>query len=79
MEINSLEAFETRDLWIAAYLRTMGVVLEDSRNDHGNYYFIFSDINNCEQLVSEYFQGALVPAIELKSSINFFKDRIFSG
>lgn len=79
MEINQSELFETRDLWIAAYLRTKGAILQDTRNDQGRYYFIFSDIDSCEHLVREYFQGALVPVIDLKSSINFFKDRIFSG
>ena len=79
MEIKQSDLFETHDLWIAGYLRTKGAILQDTRNDQGRYYFIFSDIYSCEHLVREYFQGALFPVIDLKSSINFFKDRIFSG
>ena len=79
MEIDSKKIYETSDLWIAAFLRTQGVKLKSTTNRFGKYYFIFSDLVQCEKLVSQYFQGALVPAIELKNSINYFKDRIFSS
>ena len=79
MDIDSDKIYETSDLWVAAFLRTRGVKLKNTRSNFGKYFFIFHDMTHCEKLISEYFEGALVPAIELKSSINFFKDRIFSG
>lgn len=79
MDIDNTLIYETSDLWVAAFLRTQGVKLKNTRSSFGKYFFIFHNMTHCEKLISEYFDGALVPAIELKSSINFFKDRIFSG
>lgn len=79
MDIDNTLKYETSDLWVAAFLRTQGVKLKNTRSSFGKYFFIFDDMALCKKLISEYFEGALVPAIELKSSINFFKDRIFSG
>ena len=79
MDIDNTLKYETSDLWVAAFLRTQGVKLKNTRSSFGKYFFIFADLPRCQNLVSEYFQGASVPAIELKNSINFFKDRIFSG
>ena len=73
-----MDSFETTDLWLAAFLKTSRVSFNGSRRLNGIVYFIFSDPDVCQRLIDEYFQGALVQANELKTSINFFRDVIFS-
>ena len=71
--------FETRDLWIASFLKTMGANLDNVHRKDGKVYFLFSDSNKCQSLVDDYFQGAKVSANHLKNNVNFFRDIIFSG
>ena len=79
METTTANSFETTDLWLAAFLKTSRVSFNGSRRLNGIVYFIFSDPDVCQRLIDEYFQGALVQANELKTSINFFRDVIFSA
>lgn len=78
METTIANSFETTDLWLAAFLKTSRVSFNGSRRLNGIVYFMFSDPDVCQRLIDEYFQGALVQANELKTSINFFRDVIFS-
>ena len=79
MNRNPMEGFETRDLWIASFLKTRGANLNNVRRKDGKVYFLFSDSNKCQSLVDDYFQGAKVSANHLKNNVNFFRDIIFSG
>ncbi len=78
METPKTNSFETSDLWVAVFLKTSKVNFNGSRRRKGVVYFLFSDPEACHRLIDEYFRGALVQANELKTSINFFRDMIFS-
>lgn len=78
METPKTNSFETSDLWVAAFLKTSKVNFNGSRRRNGAVYFLFSDKEACHRLIDEYFRGALVQASELKTSIDFLRDVIFS-
>jgi len=72
--------YETTDLYLAALIQAkFGNLSKMEPNNSGEFQFIFTDRDNCEQLAREYFEGkAEVNAREFVSRIKDLKDRLYS-
>ena len=64
-----------RDLWTDAYVKSTGVKMLDISREGRSVTFIFEDTARDEIL--NYQNGALVSAIQLKSSIDDLKNIIY--
>ncbi|MFA6635714.1 MAG: DUF5659 domain-containing protein [Candidatus Omnitrophota bacterium] len=70
---------KTKDLMEAAFLEAAGMdFLRVEPNGNGDFYFVFENRGECEELSSSYWSGkAMVNAREFTRAVRDFKDIIF--
>jgi len=73
MEINQ---FETKDLYLSAYLKAKGLSLADTRRDGSRVFFIFEDKEKAENLLKEFFNGGRVSVSLFVKAISDLKTLI---
>ena len=75
--MQTLDAFVTHDLWLAAYLRAHGVRLTGTTREGARTIFAFADPKRCEDLTFEYRSGGTVEVSRLRSVWQDLKDMVF--
>ena len=72
-----MNEFKTRDLGLAGYLRTEGMILNKSTLEGGIVFFFFEDKMLCEKMEVDYkFQGAKVEAKRYNDTLKTLKAEI---
>lgn len=54
-----VEFYKTKDHVVASLLYATGQTLESTEWQNGVCYFIFEDINECEDIISKYYKGLI--------------------
>lgn len=76
----SEQAFETRDFYLACFLRCSGYQLTDLRSEGRRKVFIFIDRpTRREDVMSFYGDGAAVPPLAFSSIIKEMKGLLYNG
>jgi hypothetical protein len=71
--------FETKDMYIAAMLYSLGLKLDEVKRDGRRCWFIFSDREKCEKLQQQYLSKSLRANLkEYADSIRTLKDIVFT-
>lgn len=72
--------YETRDLYEASSLLTIGRDLIELKKGGKDFVFIFKDQDKCNKIANEYWQGKLIiNAKAYTNSIKELKDRLYAG
>lgn len=69
--------YKTADLYLSAFLRAKGTILQDTVRKNGKVFFAFQDDGNIQSLVNQYFNDALVPVLQFKASLGTLRSIIF--
>jgi len=77
----SAQVFETRDLYLAAFLETQGFQLLEVRRelDSRRCVFVFSDRRDREEMIASYWADAPVPARSFVAACKELKQRVYAA
>ena len=79
MKRNSSDFFQTSDIWVTAYLLSVGVkyidVLRTVESGKRKVYFLFP--LDAEPKAHDFFRGASVPAVSMRNSVENVKSILF--
>lgn len=74
-----MKSFETRDLYLASYLKSKGLHLIDTRRENGRVFFAFENKEKAEELRKEFYNGGTVSISLFTKAIQDLKSIIYSG
>ena len=69
------EKFETKDIWVAAFLKAKGIQMIDIRWSDQTAYFKYG--KGAKTAMIEFQNGGSLPAITMKSAIQDLKSIVF--
>lgn len=69
--------YETSDLYLSAFLKTNGVILQSINRKNGKVYFVFQNKGDIEELVNKYFNDAYVSVLSYKAALRDLRSIIF--
>lgn len=69
----SNQSFRTPDLYLAAFLKIRGVILDGSERERGRTIFIFQQKDVIEGLIRDYYNDAAVPVLAYKGALRDLK------
>ena len=84
MDRRYTDEYATKDLYLASFLRTKGIVIKklEQHGEAGPVYFVFENKDECERLENVFWNGIgndiLVNAKSYFTNIRDLKSRIFS-
>lgn len=71
--------YQTKDLYEAATLYSLGKIFLGLKQDNGFYWFQFGDLEGCEQIADDFWGKRIsVNAKGYSEALRTLKDRIFS-
>jgi len=66
--------YKTSDLYLASYLKTKGMVLQNTEKEEGRVTFLFEDDGTIKDLKKEYFnREGFIPALDFVDEIRSMK------
>lgn len=78
-KINSsaVAPYETPDLYLSAFLKTNGVILQSINRKNGKVFFIFQNKGNIQDLINQYFNDSSVGVLTYKAALRDLRSIIF--
>jgi hypothetical protein len=76
-KIMEMDRFETKDLYLSAYLKAKGLSLLDTRRDGSRVFFVFGDKEEAANLLKEFFNGGKVSVSLFVKAISDLKTLIY--
>jgi len=77
IEKDSLTTYKSADLYLSAFLKTQGAILQNTTKENGKVFFAFQDDGGIQSLVNQYFNDAPVPVLQFKASLGTLRSIIF--
>ena len=72
-----MNTYETTSLQIASYLQSKKVIAIEVKKDGGKALFVFNDDGTIDDLISKYYLGEKVSAIDHWNEIKTLKSRVY--
>lgn len=72
----SNQSFKTPDLYLAAFLKIRGLILNGSERERGRVFFIFQQEDVIEGMIKDYYNDAAVPVLTYKAALRDLKSII---
>ena len=66
------------DLYLSAFLRAKGVILQNINRKNGKVIFVFQDDGNIQNLINRYFNDSDVPVLRYKAALRDLRSIIFN-
>ena len=73
----SLGSYKTSDLYLSAFLKSKGVILQSIDKKNGKVIFIFQDKGNILDLINKYFNDSDVNVLSFKAALRDLRSIIF--
>ena len=73
-----MASYQTSDLYLSAFLRAKGVILQNINRKNGKVIFIFQDNGNIQDLINRYFNDSDVPVLRYKAALRDLRSIIFN-
>ena len=70
-------SYKTPDLYLSAYLKSNGIILQGIDKENSKVFFIFRNDGNIQNLINKYFNDGLVPVLQFKASLGVLRSIIF--
>lgn len=70
--------FKTPDLYLSAFLKTKGIVLQGINEKNGKVFFIFQNDGNIQDLINQYFNDSDVGVLSYKAALSELRSIIFN-
>ena len=75
-KLMEMDGFETKDLYLSAYLKAKGLSLVDTRRDGSRVFFVFENKEKAGDLLREFFNGGKVSVSLFVKAISDLKTLI---
>jgi hypothetical protein len=70
-------SYKTSDLYLSAYLKSNGIILQGIDKENSKVIFIFKNDGNIQDLINRYFNDGPVPVLQFKASLGVLRSIIF--
>ena len=70
-------SYKTSDLYLSAYLKSNGIILQGFVKENRKIIFIFKNDGNIQDLINRYFNDGPVPVLQFKASLGVLRSIIF--
>ncbi len=71
-------SYGTSDLYLSAYLKSNGIILQGFVKENRKVIFIFKNDGNIQDLINRYFNDGPVPVLKFKASLGVLRSIIFN-
>jgi hypothetical protein len=78
LQKNSTSFYKTSDLYLSAFLKSKGIILNNIARRDDKVFFLFKDEGNIQDLVKEYFNDASVRVLTFKAALTDLRSIIFN-
>ncbi len=76
-ERTSVASYKTSDLYLSAFLKSKGVILQSINEKDGKVIFIFQDNGDIQDLINKYFNDSDVGVLRYKAALRDLRSIIF--
>lgn len=70
-------SYKTSDLYLSAFLRSKGVILQNINEKNGKVIFVFQDKGDIQNLINKYFNDSDVGVLRYKAALGDLRSIIF--
>jgi hypothetical protein len=78
MAVQTVNTYETSDLYLSAFLKARGMRLKDKFRNGNKFVFIFDDRDDRKELIQEFFNDGTVSITAFKNAIQDLKTMVFN-
>lgn len=71
-------SYRTFDLYLGAYLKSNGIILQGIEKEAGKVTFIFQDEGDIQDLINKYFNDSNVKVLSFKAALRDLRSIIFN-
>lgn len=75
----SVNSYKTSDLYLSAFLKSKGIILQGSIKKNGKVIFVFQDNGDIQDLINRYFNDSDVGVLRYKAALRDLRSIIFSS
>ena len=72
-----INPYRTADLYLSAFLRAKGTILQETVKKSGKVFFIFKDDGSIQDLINQYFNDSSVGVLSYKAALRDLRSIIF--
>jgi len=69
--------YRTPDLYLSAFLKSKGIILQGTEKETGKVFFIFQNEGNIKDLINNYFNDSDVGVLSYKAALRDLRSIIF--
>jgi len=69
--------YRTADLYLSAFLKSKGIILQGTEKETGKVFFIFQNEGNIKGLINKYFNDSDVGVLSYKAALRDLRSIIF--
>lgn len=77
-EENNMSFYKTPDLYLSAYLRSKGTILQNVTKENDKVIFIFQNKGNIKGLINGYFNDSSIGVLTYKAALRDLRSLIFN-
>jgi len=70
-------SYRTSDLYLSAFLKSKGIILQGTEKETGKVIFIFQNEGNIQDLINKYFNDSDVGVLRYKAALGDLRSIIF--
>lgn len=70
--------YKTPDLYLSAFLKSKGIILQNIEKENNRVFFIFQDDGNIQDLINGYFNDSDTPVLRYKAALRDLRSLIFN-
>ncbi len=78
MAVQTVNTYETSDLYLSAFLKARGMRLKDKFRNGNKFVFIFDDRDDRKELIQEFFNDGTVSITAFRNAIQDLKTMVFN-
>jgi len=71
-------SYRTSDLYLSAFLKSKGIILQGIDKENGNVTFIFQNDGSIQGLINGYFNDSDIPVLRYKAALRDLRSLIFN-
>lgn len=75
--LSIMTPYRTSDLYLSAFLRAKGVIIQNINRKNGKVIFIFQNDGKIQDLINKYFNDSDVPVLRFKAALRDLRSIIF--
>jgi len=77
LQRTGVASYRTSDLYLSAFLKSKGIILQGTEKETGKVIFIFQNEGNIQDLINKYFNDSDVGVLRYKAALGDLRSIIF--